>query len=695
MWSSSLTASAVKGKPDIETVDTTARLGLVQETLSVTTKPMIYDADTGGAPEIFKFTVRALEQLGVSACIIEDKTGLKQNSLFGTSRTQQLEDIDAFCAKIQAGLAARRDADFMVIARIEALIAGAGMDEALKRAEAYTRAGASGIMIHSKEKQPDEILEFIRKYKAALGEAAAPIIVVPSSYNTIYEAELRDAGVAICIYANHLLRASYPAMLAVAESILTHRRSKEVDDMVMPIKQIITLVGEDAAASPIQQPATEPIAQLRGGSTTPIPNPGRITTDRVAADCVADKPPPSSTKVDPKRLLEYTKRELGISCFVGVPDSCLAPFCAEVAADVDPRVNHVITANEGSAVMTAFGHHLATGEVPLVYLQNSGLGNAVNPLMSAAHPEVYSVPMVLLVGWRGAPGVKDEPQHVVQGRQTQAMLDAMDVPCLVLPKEDTAAAATMAEAVRLAKERGQPVAVLAPPKSFAGAKHIAPMPSAEETRPTREQAIKAIVAAMGPDDAVVSTTGYTSRELFEMREAAGQPHDADFLTVGSMGHAIAIAQGIARAQPERTVWCLDGDGAALMHLGSLANSQGLPNLRHVMLNNRVHDSVGGQPTAATMPDDGRDGLAFDFTAVAAAAGYNAYGATETADGLTATLARMDEASGVGSAATFVEVKLALGTREELGRPTVSTHECKEALMAFLDVDGGEACAWHA
>ena len=267
MWSSSLTASACKGKPDIETVDTTARLSLVKETLSVTTKPMIYDGDSGGQPEIFKFTVRALEQLGVSACIIEDKTGLKQNSLFGTDRKQQLEDGDAFCAKLQAGLAARRTSDFMVIARVEALIAGAGMEEALARAEAYTHAGASGIMIHSKEKKPDEILEFIGKYKARLGDAAAPLVVVPSSYNSIYESELCEAGVAICIYANHMLRASYPAMLAVAESILMHQRSKEADELLMPVKRIITLIDESGEMDGVTAPKQALAAWAAAGDT--------------------------------------------------------------------------------------------------------------------------------------------------------------------------------------------------------------------------------------------------------------------------------------------------------------------------------------------------------------------------------------------------------------------------------------------
>lgn len=697
MWSSSLTASACKGKPDIETVDTTSRLGLVQETLSVTTKPMIYDADTGGQPEIFKFTVRALEQLGVSACIIEDKTGLKQNSLFGSARKQQLEEVDAFCAKIQAGLHARRSADFMVIARVEALIAGAGMEEALTRAEAYTRAGASGIMIHSKEETPDEILEFIGKYKARLGETAAPLVVVPSSYNSIYESELCEAGVAICIYANHMLRASYPAMLTVAESILTHQRSKEADELLMPVKRIITLIDEDASSAPKQHATVSASQRPPHDAEQGVDEAAAVAAlhawrgGQSVAPVVAEAPPPS-TKVDPKRLLENAKDELGISCFVGVPDSCLAPFCAEVANDVDPRVCHAITANEGGAVMMAVGHHLATGEVPLVYMQNSGLGNAINPLMSAAHPEVYAVPMVLLVGWRGAPGTKDEPQHVVQGRQTQAMLEAMGVPCLVLPTDDASAAATMERAVSLAKERLQPVAVLVPPKTFAGAKHVAPMPNADEMRPTREQALSAIVEAVGANDVVVSTTGYTSRELFELRKIRGQPHHTDFLTVGSMGHSIAIAQGIARAQPQRTVWCLDGDGAALMHLGSLASSQGLPNLRHVVLNNRVHDSVGGQPTAASQ--QGSDGsgagaTAFDYTAIAAAAGYETYGAVATAEGLAAALTRMGSSD---YTAAFLEVQLALGTREDLGRPTISTHECKDAFMTFLRHRGGFGAA---
>ena len=187
MWSSSLTASCLKGKPDIELVDTTARCQIVADTLSVITLPMIYDADTGGQAEIFKYSVRTLEEMGVSACIIEDKTGLKQNSLFGTDRKQVLEDIPSFCEKIAAGRDARRTNHFMVIARIEALIAGVGMEEALKRAAAYSGAGADAIMIHSREKSPKEILTFCKLYRDMLGANAKPIVLVPTSYNVIYE----------------------------------------------------------------------------------------------------------------------------------------------------------------------------------------------------------------------------------------------------------------------------------------------------------------------------------------------------------------------------------------------------------------------------------------------------------------------------------------------------------------------------
>ncbi|MBN2668910.1 MAG: phosphoenolpyruvate mutase [Bacteroidales bacterium] len=240
MWLSSLTDSTAKGKPDIEAVDVTSRLHSVNDILEVTTKPIIYDGDTGGITEHFVFTVRTLERLGVSAIIIEDKTGLKKNSLFGTDVEQTQDSIENFSAKIRAGKQAQITGKFMIIARIESLILKQGVDNAIERAKAYINAGADGIMIHSKEKEANEVLEFCRRYTEI--ENKKPLVAVPSSYNKIYEKELAEAGVNIVIYANQLLRSAYPAMMNVAKTILKHERAAEVDEQCMPIKEILTLI---------------------------------------------------------------------------------------------------------------------------------------------------------------------------------------------------------------------------------------------------------------------------------------------------------------------------------------------------------------------------------------------------------------------------------------------------------------------
>ena len=240
MWSSSLTDSTSRGKPDIEAVDITSRLVTINDIFEVTTKPLIYDGDTGGKLEHFPFTVRTLERMGVSAIIIEDKTGLKKNSLLGNEVSQTQDSIESFCAKIRAGLQARVNSEFMVIARIESLILDAGMDDAITRATAYIGAGVSAIMIHSRQKDPAEIYEFCRRFHRL--SITVPLIVVPTSYNTVHEQELADHGIQICIYANHMLRAAYPAMWDVAHKILQNGRSFEVDQQCLSIKEILKLI---------------------------------------------------------------------------------------------------------------------------------------------------------------------------------------------------------------------------------------------------------------------------------------------------------------------------------------------------------------------------------------------------------------------------------------------------------------------
>jgi len=240
MWVSSLCDSTAKGKPDIELVDLTSRLNTINDILEVTTKPIIVDGDTGGQIEHFVYTVKSLERLGVSAIIIEDKTGLKKNSLFGTHVKQTQDTIEHFCKKIKAGREARVTSDFMIISRIESLIANKGMDDAIERAKAYINAGSDGIMIHSKEKDGKEIIEFCKQYEKL--EKRVPLIVVPTSYNFIKEEELVRLGISVVIYANHLLRSAYPAMVNTAKSILENERSKEASERCMPIKEILTLI---------------------------------------------------------------------------------------------------------------------------------------------------------------------------------------------------------------------------------------------------------------------------------------------------------------------------------------------------------------------------------------------------------------------------------------------------------------------
>ena len=243
MWSSSLTDSTLRGKPDIESVDLSSRLQFINESFEVSTKPLIYDADTGGKPEHFSFTVRSLERLGVSAVIIEDKIGLKKNSLFGNEVLQEQDSIEEFSKKIKIGKKSQVTEDFMIIARVESLILDKGIDDALERSNAYIKAGADGIMIHSRKKDTSEIKNFCKKYNKI--KNIVPLVAVPTSYNEITEEELKELGVKVVIYANHMLRASYPAMLSVAKSILKNDRSKEADDSCLSISEILKLIPEN------------------------------------------------------------------------------------------------------------------------------------------------------------------------------------------------------------------------------------------------------------------------------------------------------------------------------------------------------------------------------------------------------------------------------------------------------------------
>lgn len=366
-------------------------------------------------------------------------------------------------------------------------------------------------------------------------------------------------------------------------------------------------------------------------------------------------------------------REGGVEFFAGVPDSLLKNVCAYMTDYLDEK-HHIIAANEGGAVALAAGWHLATGKVGCVYMQNSGEGNAVNPLASLTDREVYHIPLLLLIGWRGRPGVHDEPQHVKQGKITTGLLNVMGINYEVLSKEEEKAGVQIDKALRSIRQTGEAYALVVEKDTFetwtvdSGQR----AEGSVEYEMSREEAIRTVAASIPADAVIVSTTGMISRELFEYRTAMGEGHERDFLTVGSMGHASMIALGIALQHPERRVYCFDGDGASIMHLGNMAivGSKRPENYVHIIFNNGAHDSVGGQPTV---------GHQIDLVEIAHAMNYNHAERVSRPEELETALAGLSSGG-----LQLIEVRVKKGNRKDLGRPTTTPVENKEAFMRFLE-----------
>ena len=357
----------------------------------------------------------------------------------------------------------------------------------------------------------------------------------------------------------------------------------------------------------------------------------------------------------------------GVGFFTGVPDSLLKSFCAYISDHTEAR-QHIIAVNEGAAIGLAVGYHLASGNIPLVYMQNSGLGNATNPLLSLADAEVYSIPMILVIGWRGQPGIHDEPQHIKQGKVSCILLEDMGIHYAALSDEQDKALEQIERAFRRMAKTKSPFAFVVRKNIFAP--YTLQNTEAVEADMSREEAIEQILRAAPESSVFISTTGMASREVYELRDKYNQGHGRDFLTVGSMGHASSIALGVALQKPELPIICLDGDGAVLMHMGTLAaiGVKKPRNLCHIVLNNGAHDSVGGQPTIA---------LDIDLPGVARACGYvNVYSARTVAELRAALEAKLD-------ALTFIEVRVKKGARKDLGRPKSTPQENKVELMNYI------------
>lgn len=364
-----------------------------------------------------------------------------------------------------------------------------------------------------------------------------------------------------------------------------------------------------------------------------------------------------------------TLKEHDIDFYAGVPDSLLKNICAYITDNL-PAQQNIIAANEGGAMGIAAGYHLATGKVPVVYMQNSGEGNIINPLASLTDKEVYNIPVLLVIGWRGRPGVHDEPQHVKQGKVTTGLLNTMGINYAILPKDEEGAAKQIKIAADFMKATNECFALVIEKDTFDAYK----LQNVEVNDLTlsREEAIRKVASSIEDNACIVSTTGMISRELFEARTAWNQGHERDFLTVGSMGHASQIALGIALQKSDRRVYCFDGDGASIMHMGNMAITASMKckNYVHVVYNNGAHDSVGGQPTV---------GLKIDLCAVAKAVGYKAAYSVETMAELESKLSELKYEDGP----LLLQICVKKGNRKDLGRPTTTPVQNKKALMEFL------------
>jgi len=357
-----------------------------------------------------------------------------------------------------------------------------------------------------------------------------------------------------------------------------------------------------------------------------------------------------------------------IDFFTGVPDSLLKEFCSCIDDKVTKQ-KHIIAANEGNAIALAAGYHLSTGKIPLVYMQNAGLGNAINPLLSLSDPSVYSIPILIVVGWRGEPGIKDAPQHVKQGKVTLKLLDTLDIPYRIMPDVNSEIKGCLGSLIKEATEKNTPVALLVKKNTFQ--EYNLEQKKDTPFELTREESIKLIVDKLNSRDIVVSTTGKASRELYEYREQLQQEHNKDFLVVGSMGHCSQIALAIALEKPAQQVFCLDGDGAVIMHMGSLAiiGSQRVSNFKHIIINNGSHESVGGQPTV---------GFSISFVNIAKACGYKTSLEASTVSDISEKIEILRKSEGP----TLLEIKVNGGSRSDLGRPK-SLKENKGNFMGFL------------
>jgi phosphonopyruvate decarboxylase len=707
VWSSGLEISASQGLPDTDLLTMSELLSVAGAMSAAVEIPVVADCDAGyGNALNVMHMVRRYERAGLTAVCMEDKAFPKVNS-FVPGR-QKLSSVAEFCGKIEAAKNAQCNPDLMVIARTEALIAGHDMEEALRRGEAYAGAGADAVLIHAKDVSPGPVLEFLQRWRIDL-----PVVVIPTTYHTITAAELGAAGAKMVIYANHGLRAGINAVREVFDAILREDRSTGIEERIAPLATVFDLQGmakikqDEKRFVRAGEPRTRAVVvpggshgrrELAAGSSAALSRlratalkdigvcsvldagPGPAVADAPAALAdvppgFADVPPGFARRtvaahragdgmravLDPVKVVEIAE-ENGYGPFMGVPCSFLAPIISCLQDRTPDR--YIAAANEGEAVAIAAGARLA-GQRPVVMMQNSGLGNAVNPLTSLCH--TLRLPVLLLVTWRGEPGTLDEPQHELMGQITPKLLTTMQIRHEILPDTEHEFGERLQVAEDHMRETGLPFAFVVPkgaisnysaqPRRTTVADELDSAAASDSPHRLmlRTEAIAHVMRIVGRRALVVATTGKTARELERDWDRAG-----NLYVVGSMGCASSVALGVARYAPERQVIVLDGDGAALLRMEAMATIGRLApqNLLHIVLDNEAYESTGGQPTGSK---------AVNFTEVAAACGYEWAMEVSCDKSLTAALAQQPCRSGP----SMLRVRIAAWSDPELGRPALA------------------------
>ena len=565
IWASGLSLSASHAVRDSNELSTTQLLSTLEHMSDAVSVPILFDGDTGfGNYNTARRLVRKLEERRIAGVCFEDKLFPKTNSFVG-SETQELADRVEHSNKLRACKEYQRDPDFTVVARLESLIVGSGLEDALRRAESYVEAGADAILIHSKQSTFDEIDEFCRHFRSINRSCAeVPLIVVPTKYYTTPTRTILEAGVTNVIWANHTLRASIHAMETSSKQIYLDQSLRHVEHQVSPIETVFAYQRD----SELQE---DNVHYLQQSLCKPLVRPAPVSLVG------------PSVPVDASRLREVLRQE-GVSYTVGVPDSALKAY-------FDPEQD-VVVCNEGVGLSMAAGYTLETGRTPLVYLQNSGLGNLLNPLVSLSN--LYKFPGLLMMGWRGH-DQQDEPQHNHQGLLTPGLLRLHAIPYRIL--DGRLMETQIRDLLAIAHKEQKVVCLLVPPDSFL--KTTVPTVVSQQATTLDPNHVLATLLESLDNSKIITSTGFNTRRCFSALSQTSTTTKNTFLFCpGSMGHALAIGIGVS-AQTRTRVVVVDGDGGLHMHSGTMTSLGHAQNMTHLILDNACHESVGGQPTSGS------------------------------------------------------------------------------------------------